>query len=167
MFFSCQDEIEIINRSVNVDTPTITVVDFTTSYSDSALLQMKMEAPLMEYYGKKEEPYSEFPEGIIVWFYDGKNEPTGHISARFGKYYEDKGLWEVSDSVVAINENNETLQTELLFWEEANDLIYTDKYVRITTEDQIARGYGLEADTRFSNWIIKREFKSTIYIDDE
>ena len=121
----------------------------------------------MEYYGKMEEPYSEFPNGIIVWFYDGKNEPTAHISARFGRYYEDKGLWEVRDSVVAINENNEILKTELLFWDEPNELIYTDKYVRITTEDQIVRGYGLESDPRFRKWIIKRDVSITLYVDDE
>lgn len=166
MFFSCRDDIEIINRSISEDTPTLTVTDFNTAYSDSALLQMRMEAPLMEYYGKMEEPYSEFTKGIIVWFYDGKEEPTGKISARYARYDESKELWEVRDSVVAINENNDILETELLYWNEPKDIIYTDKFVRITQEDQIIRGYGLESDPRFSKWTIKN-VTATLYLDDE
>ena len=40
-------------------------------------------------------------------------------------------LWEVRDSVVAINENNDILETELLFWDELKDIIYTDKFVAL------------------------------------
>jgi len=113
-----------------------------------------------------EEVYSEFPEGIIVWFYDGDTIPSGHLSANFGRYYEEKNLWEVRDSVVALNEKNEILETELLFWNDAEDLIYTDKFVRITQEDKIIRGYGLESDPKFLSWTIKK-VTATFYLDDE
>lgn len=166
LFFSCRNNIEIINRSIDENTPTQIAENFVTVYTDSALLQMRMEAPLMEYYGKMEEPYSDFPEGIIVYFYDGNNEPTGHISAKFGRYYEAKKLWEVKDSVVALNEKNEILETELLFWDEENELIYTDKFVRITQQDQIIRGYGLESDPKFLKWTIKN-VTATLYLEDE
>jgi len=166
MFFSCRDNIEIINRSIDENTPTQVAENFVTVYTDSALLQMKMQAPLMEYYGKMEEPYSEFPEGIIVYFYDGDDKASGHLSANFGRYYESKNLWEVSDSVVALNENNEILETELLYWDEKNELIYTDKFVRITQQDQIIRGYGLESDPKFLKWTIKN-VTATLYLEDE
>jgi LPS export ABC transporter protein LptC len=166
LFFSCRDNIDIINRSIDENTPTQTAEDFTTNYTDSALTKLRMEAPLMEYYGKMEEPYSDFPQGIIVYFYDGNDEPSGHISAKFGRYFEAKHLWEVRDSVVALNEKNELLETELLFWDEENDLIYTDKFVKITQKDQIIRGYGLESDPRFLKWIIKN-VTATLYMDDE
>lgn len=58
------------------------------------------------------------------------------------------------------------METELLFWDEKKDLIYTDKYVRITQKDQIIMGNGLESDTRFDNWKIKN-VTATLYIDDE
>lgn len=166
LFFSCRDDIEVINASVNEESPTLTVINFTSIFTDSALIQMKMQAPLMEYYGKMEEVYSDFPEGIIVWFYDGDTIPSGHLSAKSGRYYEEKDLWEVRDSVVAINEKNEVLETELLYWNDAEDLIYTDKLVRITQEDKIIRGYGLESDPKFLKWTIKK-VTATFYLDDE
>lgn len=166
LFFSCRDNIEIVNTSLDENTPTQIAENFVTSYTDSALLQVRMEAPLMKYYGKMENPYSDFPEGVIVYFYDGQDQPSGHISANFGRYYEADHLWEVRDSVVALNEKNELLETELLFWDERKELIYTDKFVKITQQDQIIRGYGLESDPRFYKWTIKN-VTATLYLDDE
>lgn len=166
VFLSCRDNIDIINKSFSEDIPTQTAVNFTTTYSDSAIIKLKMVAPMMEYYGKKEKPYSEFTEGITVYFYDESDKPSGQISARFARYYEGERLWEVKDSVVAINERNEMLETELLFWDEGKEQIYTDKFVKITQQDQIIRGYGLESDTRFLKWQIKN-VTATLYIEDE
>ena len=166
MFFSCRDDIDIINRSISEATPTQVVNDFVTTYTDSALLKLRLESPYMEYFGKMEEPYSEFPKGITVTFYDETGAPSGKISARYGKYFEQTRLWEVRDSVVAINEKNELLETEQLYWDDPGDLIYTDKYVRITQQDQIIQGYGLESDPRFLKWKIKN-VTATLYIDDE
>lgn len=166
LFFSCRDNIEIVYTSLDENTPTQIAENFTTSYTDSAILQIRMEAPLMKYYGKMDNPYSDFPEGIIVYFYDGQDQASGHISANFGRYYEGDRLWEVRDSVVALNEKNELLETELLFWDEKKELIYTDKFVKITQQDQIIRGYGLESDPRFDKWVIKN-VTATLYMDDE
>jgi len=166
IFFSCREKIEIINASIRYDQPTQTVIDFKTSYSDSALLQLTLEAPIMEYYGKMEEPYSEFREGLLVSFFDGAGEPSAWLSSRYAKYLEKQKLWEVRDSVVAVNEKGELLETELLYWDEEKELIYTDKFVRITQQDQIITGTGLESDPRFSRWRIKN-VEATLYFDDE
>jgi len=166
LFFSCREKIEIVNASIRPDVPTQVVYDFVTSYTDSAILELRMKAPIMKYYGKKEVPYAEFDEGIEVYFYEGKDKMIGQISANFARYTESKGLWEVRENVIAINDEGEKLETELLFWDEKKDLIYTDKYVRITQIDQIVMGNGLESDTKFNNWKIKN-VTATLYIDDE
>jgi len=67
---------------------------------------------------------------------------------------------------VAINEAGERLETELLFWDQNKELIYTDRFVKITTEDQIVQGYGLESDPRLSRRRIKN-LSATIYINEE
>ena len=66
----------------------------------------------------------------------------------------------------AINEAGEKLETELLFWDQKKELIYTDRFVKITTEDQIVQGYGLESDPRLSRRRIKK-LSATIYINEE
>ena len=166
LFFSCREKIEIVDASLKPDVPTQVVHDFVTSFTDSAVLQLKLKSPLMKYYGKQEVPYADFDEGIEVLFYEGEDKMIGEISAKFARYTESKGLWEVRENVVAINAEGEKLETELLFWDENKDLIYTDNYVRITQKDQIIMGNGLESDTKFDTWKIKN-VTATIYIDDE
>jgi hypothetical protein len=49
--------------------------------------------------------------------------------------------------VVVINESNEKLETELLFWNQEKDKIYTDRFVKITSADEIVQGIGFESDS--------------------
>jgi len=168
LFFSCREKIEFIDTTLNNNLPTQVVIDFSTSYSDSAVIKLRMEAPLMKYYGRLEEPFTDFEEGLKVYFYDNpdNDEPSGSLISKYARYYDSKKLWEVRDSVVAVNEKGEILETELLYWDEAKELIYTDKFVRIIQADQIIMGTGLESDIRFSRWVIKN-VSGTLALDDE
>lgn len=146
--------------------PSHTGKDITTIYTDSGKIQLVLIAPLLESYEKAETPYTEFKSGIYVLFHDGQEEPVASVTAKYAKYTDNKNLWELQDSVVAINEEGEKLETELLFWDQKKSLIYTDRFVKITTEDQILQGYGLESDPRLSKRRIKK-LSATIYINDE
>ena len=146
--------------------PSQTAKDFTTTYTDSGKIQIIFSAPLMERYERAEIPYSEFKSGITVLFHDRHLEPVASVTAKYAKYTDNKNLWELQDSVVAVNEAGEKLETELLFWDQKKDIIYTDRFVKITTEDQIVQGYGLESDPRLSKRRIKN-LSATIYINDE
>lgn len=145
--------------------PSQTVRNGQTVYTDSGKIQLILSAPLMESYKKTEEPYSEFKYGIKVSFYDKHPEPVASVTAKYAKYIDSKNLWELQDSVVAINEAGEKLETELLFWDQKKELIYTDRFVKITTEDQIIQGYGLESDPRLSKRKIKN-LSATIYVNE-
>jgi len=146
--------------------PSQTARDFTTTYTDSGKMELVFSAPIMERYEKTEDPYSEFKSGIKVEFHDGHIQPVASVTSRYAIYHENKKLWELQDSVVAINEAGEKLETELLFWDQNKELIYTDRFVKITTEDQIVQGYGLESDPRLSRRRIKN-LSATIYINEE
>jgi LPS export ABC transporter protein LptC len=146
--------------------PSQTAIDFTSTYTDSGKIQLIFSAPLMERYEKTETPFSEFRSGINVSFYDGQKNPAASVTAKYAKYNEKINLWELQDSVIAINEAGEKLETELLFWDQKKELIYTDRFVKITTEDQIMQGYGLESDPRLSKRRIKN-LSATIYINEE
>jgi LPS export ABC transporter protein LptC len=146
--------------------PSQTARDFTTTYTDSGKLELVFSAPIMERYEKTEDPYSEFKSGIKVEFHDGHSQPVASVTSKYAIYHENKKLWELQDSVVAINEAGEKLETELLFWDQNKELIYTDRFVKITTEDQIVQGYGLESDPRLSRRRIKN-LSATIYINEE
>jgi len=163
---SCEKKIGTIEKLDVLTLPALTVKNFETIFTDSGKIQMILSAPLMESFDKTDPAYSEFRSGLKVLFYDGHTEPTASVTAKYAKYTDSKNLWELQDSVVAINEAGEELETELLFWDQKKALIYTDRFVKITTEDQIIQGYGLESDPRLSKRRIKN-LSATIYVRDE
>jgi hypothetical protein len=59
------------------------------------------------------------------------------------------------DSVVAINDSSGVrLETDELMWRKEHKKIVTDKFVRITTEDEVIEGYGFESDQSLRNYVI-------------
>ncbi len=163
---SCEKKIGTIQKIDILTLPSLTAKDFKTTYTDSGKVQLILSAPIMETYEKTETPYSEFKSGINVFFHDGHEEPVASVRANYAKFTENKNLWELHDRVVAVNEAGDKLETELLFWDQKKDVIYTDRFVKITTEDQIIQGYGLESDPRLSKRRIKN-MSAIIYINDE
>jgi LPS export ABC transporter protein LptC len=166
MIFSCTRKIEKVRKSDIESLPSQIVKDFITTYTDSAKKQLEMSAPLLEHYSSHLPEYSEFKYGIKVVFYDGHPDPVGSLSSRYARYEDARKLWELKDSVVALNEKNERLETELLYWDQDKNIVYTDRFVKITSEDQIIMGTGLESDPRFTKWRI-RNVSAQFYIKDE
>jgi len=68
--------------------------------------------------------------------------------------------------VVVVNETNDKLETEQLFWDQEKDIIYTERFVKITNEDQTVIGTGFESDPRLNRRKIK-DVTATIYLRDE
>jgi LPS export ABC transporter protein LptC len=163
---SCERKSDKIANTDILNLPSVTVKDFITVFDDSGKLQLKMYAPLMESYNNTDDPYSEFRSGIKVTFFDGHKDSVANASAKYARYMNKKNLWELEDSVVIVNGTNDKLETEQLFWDQAKDIIYTDRFVKITNEDQTVLGNGFESDIRLTRRRIKN-VTATIYLRDE
>jgi LPS export ABC transporter protein LptC len=164
--FSCENKVDFIPKSDLLTLPSLTVKEFETVYTDSGRLELIMSAPLMQQYDNSESPYYEFTEGIKVVFYDGKKDPSGSVIAKYAKYTKSNSLWELRDSVVVVNEGKDKLETELLYWDEIKNLIYSDRFVKITNADQIVLGTGFESDPRLNHRKIKK-VSATLYLNNE
>lgn len=163
---SCENKIDVIPKSDLLTLPSVTVKDFETVFTDSGKIQLVMSAPLMEKYDNTGFPYSEFRSGITVYFHDGHKEPVASATAKYAKFTNTNNMWELRDSVVVVNESGDKLETEVLNWNQEKDLIYTDRYVKITNENQVIHGFGFESDSHLNNRKIKK-VQATIYFNDE
>jgi LPS export ABC transporter protein LptC len=162
LIISCENKLEIIPKSDLLTLPSLTVRNFSTIFTDSGRIQLVLTSPVMEQYKNTEDPYSEFKLGILVKFYDGKEKPVGSVTSEYAKYTESTKIWELRDSVVVINEDKDMLETEILFWDQQKDKIYTDRFVKITSIDQIIQGFGFESDSKLQRRRI-RKVSATIY----
>lgn len=162
---SCKNKIPVIPKSDLLTLPTLTDKDFTTTLTDSGRVQLVLSSPLVEQYDKADPPYAEFRFGIKVVIYNGKDTPQARVTAKYAKC-TNNNLWELRDSVVVINDKDERLETEQLFWDQKRDLIYTDRFVKITSLDQTTQGIGFESDTHLNRRKIKK-VTGDIYVNNE
>lgn len=165
-FSSCKKKNATIPKSDLEFLPSYTGLNYTTVMNDSGLVQLKMFAPLVEKYDNNVSPYTEFKSGIKVIFYDGKPQPMASVVSKYAKYTSSDNVWELRDSVVVINSDNDKLETEQLYWDQTSDKIHTTRFVKITSEDQIIMGIGFESDSHLQQRIIYK-ITAEIYLPDE
>jgi LPS export ABC transporter protein LptC len=126
------------------------------TYTDSGIVKMYLEAPRAENYGQLENPTLEFPEGIIVRFFDADGMEESRITANYAIRYVNEKRWKARGNVIVSNIQNEKLNTEELFWDETTEKIYSNVFVKMTTDTQIIMGDGFEADQNFTNAVVKK-----------
>ncbi len=164
---SCENDMETIHSfAPGEKMPLQTQHNAEIVYSDSGRVQIKIFSPLVHNYPNEDEPYLEMPDGLHVLFYDSEGSVESELSSGYATYYSEKRLWEVRDSVVVVNKLGEILNTEQLFWDEDRQLIYSEKFVKITRPNEIIMGEGLEANQNLTKWKINT-IQGTIYIDDD
>ncbi|HZM13977.1 MAG TPA: LPS export ABC transporter periplasmic protein LptC [Bacteroidales bacterium] len=163
---SCEKKQVVINDLVIKEMPSLSGRNVETMYSDSGKVTLVVRTPFIQQFTAKEDPHTLFPEGLTVLFYDKKTKPQASITAHYARYTEKDEQWELRDSVVAVNTEGDILETELLYWSEPRDRVWSDRFVRFTLKDKIIMGTGFESDSRLTNGTIKN-VSGTIYVNDE
>ncbi|GIV33922.1 MAG: hypothetical protein KatS3mg031_1457 [Chitinophagales bacterium] len=97
---------------------------------------------------------TEFLNDLKLFFYDENQTLSSKMSAQYGIYYPDREEVFVRDNVVIVNTKGEMLNTEELTWKRKEKKIYSDKFVRITTPQEIIYGTGFTANQDFSDYRI-------------
>ena len=167
--FSCRDKLGEAQK-LDLETTPVQVVDSMFAIqSTNGVVQMRMEAPRMERYDTDSTTYESFPDGLSVYAYtsDGLLETTIFSdNAMHIKYKSrDSETWEAFGNVVIQNViKQQTMETDTLYWDRANQEIYTDCYVRMYSADGFSQGFGMRSDERASNAILHRPFNNFMVV---
>lgn len=157
MLLACKNDIQEVKRLASEEQrPEMTGRNLEMVYSDSAKIKYRVITPeyLKMTHGKQN--YEEFPKGLHVISYDVDGNEAGSIKSKYAKKLEDDMLWEARNEVVIINAEGKKLETELLFWDMKKEIIYSDRYVRLTADGQIIEGNnGFQSDQNLNNPIFK------------
>jgi len=168
LFFSCKNKMEDIKKLTSkIDYPEFTAKNITIYRSDSAKIVLRLETKKMIKYNTKEKNYILFPEGIYaIHYFPDYPHIESYIKSDFAKYWPDKQLWVVKGNVEAQNKKGEKLFGEEIYWDQKLEKIYSDKNIKIQTDEEIIYGKGFEADQYFENYTIKK-IKGTVYINED
>lgn len=155
LFLSCQTKVstdippELLNEANLV---TMEANNFETFYTDSGVVKYHLQAPKLLIYDTK-QPYKDFPNGFLLQRYDLNRKIVSQMSGNHGKYFEVEKRWEADGNVILVNSEGDTLKSEELKYNQAEDLIFSDKFVSIKKGDQTIFGNGgFKSDTQMSRW---------------
>lgn len=151
---SCKNDVEEVKKiTMRTNTNIERATDIEIIFSERGVSQIVANGPELLRYAV-EKPYMEFPKGIEVRFFsDGKIEST--MTANYATAQEGNKLMVARNNVIVVNNKGETLNTEELIWDEEKEIIYSNTFVKISTQDEIIMGTGMTANQNFSNYVIK------------
>lgn len=158
MFFSCKTDPREIDRIASrADIPDMSGEKMELVYSDSARVKYRVTTPLYNKFNQNDKKYDEFPKGLKAILYDKAGKEVGSLVCKYAKKLKDESLWEIRDEVVVINAEGKKLETELLYWDMKKELVYSDRYTRLTVGEQIIEGNkGFESDQQLHNPVFKQ-----------
>lgn len=123
-------------------------------HSDSAVLRSEITAPKQLEFANGN---LEFPEGIDIQFFNLNGQLETTMRADKGYFLRDQNLYKGEGNVQVKNlPKDQRLQTEELFWNQAERKIYTEKFVTIQERQTLFNGTGMEADDGFSTYKLKK-----------
>lgn len=157
MLLACKNDIKEVNALAEREKrPDMTGENLELVYSDSARIKYRVLAPEYIKVNREKEKYEEFPKGIHVLSYDPAGKMIGSIKAKYAKKLEDEMLWEARNEVVIINAEGKKLETELLYWDMKKELIYSDRYVKLSADGQIIEGNnGFHSDQNLNHTVFE------------
>ena len=157
LFPSCSNKGKNLADAVseNDTLPTMSSLGVTTLISDSGITRYKIVTEEWIVFDKKSPSYWSFEKGVYLEKFDTLFHIDASIKADTAYYYDKKKLWELRSNVQIQSQRGDKFETELLFWDENKEKVYSDKYIRISQEDKVITGYGFESDQNLTEYQIK------------
>ncbi|MGL4332269.1 MAG: LPS export ABC transporter periplasmic protein LptC [Bacteroidales bacterium] len=135
--------------------PTMKTENVESLISDSGITRYKFITKEWLMYSKSQSPYWHFPKGIYVEKFDSLFHVEASIEADTAYFWEQKKLWELKGNVRVKNIQNEKFETQLLFWDQNQQRIYSDSTIRIEQPERIIIGKGFESNEQMTRYTIR------------
>ncbi len=138
----------------NDSLPDMRTLGVTTYISDSGMIRYKVITAEWLVYSEVDSPYWAFNKGIYLEKFDTLFRIDASIKADTAYFYEPKKIWELRGNVHIRSQRGDQFDTELLFWDQNKEKIYSDRFIRIEQPDKILNGYGFESNQQMTEYQI-------------
>jgi len=167
MLLSCENNIKEVNTLFHEEEhPEFWAKNADYIFTDSTRLRYRALAPEVVQINTAEQQYKEFPQGGKLIYYKKNGSIACQIRANYAKCFDKEELWELRGNVRAQDTIGQIINTELMFWDKKKKIIYSDKYVRLTSpEGNVIEGNGFSSDDQMENIVIK-QITGELYLKD-
>ena len=116
-------------------------------------------------YDRKKPSYWAFEKGVYLEQFDSIFNIEASIKADTAYYYDKQKLWKLIGNVDIQNRKGERFNTELLYWNEATQKVYSDKFIRIQQPDRVITGHGFDSNQQMTVYVIQN-IEGIFYVDE-
>ncbi|MDX1603421.1 MAG: LPS export ABC transporter periplasmic protein LptC [Salinimicrobium sediminis] len=153
MLFSCEGNLKGVRQmEMPEDAPQAIGQGINLKYTDSGRVVATLKSEKMKDYSNKNFPYREFPEGLMVEFYDEERKKNT-VTANYGVIYNETGLIDLQGNVVVITSDSTELTADQLYWDQTNNWVFTDHPNTIKFKNGARnKGQGFDSNQEFTNF---------------
>lgn len=168
LFISCNNKKQLVTDAVleRDSMSVMTTYGVSTFISDSGIIRYKIIADEWMVFDKKNPPYWAFEKGIYVEKFDTLHAVEASIKADTAYYNTKDEIWTLKSNVVVASPKGESFKTELLYWNQRKEKVYSDRYIEIIQPDKTIAGYGFESNQQMTEYEIKN-ITGIFYVDDD
>ncbi len=147
---SCEDNFQEIQ---NINTKNILPIGITENlkliYTDSAKVKAILFSDLNKDFTNQSFPYSEFPEGVKITFYDNDLNET-IVTSDYAITYNKTNIVNLIGNVVINNFDGSELKTKQLYWDPEQEWLFTEEKFSFKNIDYDIIASRLDANRSFT-----------------
>ena len=152
---ACGAKAESVDVAFSPDSSyTMRATGVSSLISDSGITRYRLIAEEWLIFSKAAEPYWYFPEGFYVEQFDSLFNPEGSVKADTAYYFINKEEWLLIRNVRLTNLQDEKFDSEKITWNQKEQRIHSDEYIRIEQKEKIITGYGFESNQEMTHYRI-------------
>ena len=147
---SCEDNFQEIQ---NINSKNILPIGITENlkliYTDSAKVKAILYSSLNKDFTNQSFPYSEFPEGLKITFYDNDLNET-IVTSDYAITYNKTNIVNLIGNVVINNFDGSELKTKQLYWDPEQEWLFTEEKFSFKNIDYDIVASRLDANRSFT-----------------
>ncbi len=154
LFFSCTSDQNLVKEFISENhLPIEQITDAELLHTENGKLKVKIIAGNIERFTDK-QPELLFSKDIEIFFYNESEEIQSKLYSENATVDKKNKIMVAYNNVNLISSDNRSLETEELLWDQVSDRIYTEKDVKIITNNEIIYGKGFYASPDFTKYEI-------------
>lgn len=168
LFSSCSGRNKEMGEAITErdSLPVMDTKGVTTLISDSGVTRYRINTEEWLVFDRKKTPYWAFEKGIYLEKFDSLFQIEASIEADTAYFYNKEELWKLVGNVHIQNLKGEKFDTELLYWDQRKQKVYSDKFIRIEQPDRIITGRGFDSNQQMTVYTIHQP-EGIFYVDEE
>ena len=156
IFISCERKpVNLDNFVEDNEQPIEVINDLEIKHNKNGLLKIKIIASKIHRYQFK-EPSLIFSDNFTVYFYNDSLKVESILQAEEATLNEKKKIMKAFKNVVLTSSKQQKLETEELIWDEKKNIIFTEREVKITNQEEIIYGKGFISNPSFTKYSIDK-----------